>query len=99
MNARTFTITILAALLAVLPLVSAVGAECAWVLWELYGTRQDPSAPNVVSYSDSRWSVADTFLTYEACRTVLLGRLRHEAVRNEGRTDVWGYKCIPDTVD
>jgi hypothetical protein len=101
MNAPRLAVTIFAALLAMLTLawVSFAWGECAWVMWEVYGTRQDPRVPNIVNYSDAKWSVADTFPTYEACRTVMLGQLRHEAIRNEGRTDVWVYKCLPDTVD
>jgi len=33
MNTHTFAVTILAALLALLSLVSSAWAECAWVLW------------------------------------------------------------------
>jgi hypothetical protein len=34
MNARTFAVSMLAALLAVLILAESAGASCAWVLWE-----------------------------------------------------------------
>jgi len=35
MNVRTMTVSILAAVFAVLMLVSSASAECAWILWRL----------------------------------------------------------------
>src|SRR2546426_11456900 len=77
MNARTFAVTTLAALLAVLTLVSSVWAECAWVLWweetnssfryltaeaKVVGAKTDRS-------DDHSWNLLGAYSTDAACRS------------------------------
>jgi hypothetical protein len=72
MNARTFSITILAALLAVLAFASSAGAECAWALWVRH------TFVNVGGKAiDTRaWELESAVPAYATC---------HEAARQRAR--------------
>ena len=66
MNARTLTVRMLAALLAVLTLASSAWAECAWVLWA------EAAGPDMMA--GSRWPVADP------CRMPATPKMRTEVL-------------------
>jgi hypothetical protein len=100
MNARTFAVTVLAALLAVLALASSAWAECAWVLWE--------------SVSNAAWEPKEALDTRAACDAAAKKIITSLATNYPGSTAVGftsitvqtdkgpmyvSMRCLPDTVD
>jgi hypothetical protein len=98
MNARTFAVSIVAALLAVLTLATAAGAECAWVLWV-----------NIVTPVSNVWETDTAFDNKKECDQNHGARLN--AARRMGATiladmaihpklnTTHTYRCLPDTID
>jgi hypothetical protein len=91
MSARTPTVTMLAALLAVLTLASSAWAECAWLMWQQrvavdgQGNIKQPWEP-----LRNQYDVMSAFQDQPACERAIA------AVGLKAR-DV--LICLPDTVD
>ena len=88
MNVRTFAVSILATLLAVLSLATAAGAECAWVLWE---RRLQPTAG---SYPKEEWLLSAAEKGKSDC-----DKRSDELVRTylNFKSDMFRYERLGDT--
>jgi hypothetical protein len=91
MNARTFAVTMIAALLAVLTLASSAWAECAWVLWSTLMKRS-----TLFEHTEP----ANAFKTKAECdRAYARVDAQEEQRRKTDEDTKHFYICLPDTVD
>jgi hypothetical protein len=87
MNARTFAVSIVGTLLAVLTLVTAAGAECAWVVWEVNWIDETRTG-----FYPDKWQPRHGFTSADACVTALGHLSEREGKRSH-------FRCLPDTID
>jgi len=98
MNARTFTVPLLAALLAVLMLASSAWAECAWVLWAATTERDGKS-----------WDIIQAAANEQDCESVVEAKMKQKPsdvvgdhmmrFKLEDTAVLVHFICLPDTVD